>query len=371
MDNKKLTNILNQLGQIDYTSIIRNLNCIISHYTTSKAIGSYHLHKDFNPKNISRVSLPPEFIQEYSDIDIEKLASQRFGEAVVEFAKLMMTKFPSKNLNIFYYNLNKLKLKPKKFGLQNLIFRTNVEGSYDIEKNQIQVDRNGYIRAIFHELFHMASSIYKDGIYYSGFNQESSKPGTVDLGLALNEGYTQLLTERYFGYIDEVRGGYEFEVHIADKLEKIVGQEKMESLYLNADLLGLMNELKKYASEAEIMKFVFETDFLKEHLYSKKSLPVIKEMITSSLKNANEFLFRAYTVKLKGQLDSGLLDMDELYENLATYISSLGTSLNFGQYRNEFLTAEIVQEGLRTILNIPNLIVDMGEATNESISKGM
>lgn len=371
MDNKKLTNILNQLGQIDYTSIIRNLNCIISHYTTSKAIGSYHLHKDFNPKNISRVSLPPEFTQEYSDIDIEKLASQRFGEAVVEFAKLMMTKFPSKNLNIFYYNLNKLKLKPKKFGLQNLIFRTNVEGSYDIEKNQIQVDRNGYIRAIFHELFHMASSIYKDGIYYSGFDQESSKPGTVDLGLALNEGYTQLLTERYFGYIDEVRGGYEFEVHIADKLEKIVGQEKMESLYLNADLLGLMNELKNYVSEEEIIKFISRADFLKEYRCKKKLHPLEKEMITANLTDVNTFLLKAYTVKLKRQLDGGTLDMNTLYEDLAMYISSLGTSFYFRKHRYQFFTFESVQEILRTILNIPNLIVDMGEATNESISKGM
>lgn len=373
MDNKEkfeLTDILIQLEQIDYISIISMLSPIISYYTTSKVIDGYKLHKDFKPKNISRVSLPPELTQEYSSVDIENLASQRFGEAVVEFAKLVMTKFSSNNLLNFYNNLNQLKVVPKKFGLQNLVFKTNIAGTSDAKKNQIQVDGDGYTKTIYHELFHMASSTYKDGVRYSGFRQSSFKPGIANLGKALTEGYTQLLTERYFGYIEEVRGTYEFEVHIADKLEKIVGQEKMENLYLNANLRGLINELKIYASEEEIMKFISGTDFLREHLDDKKLVPFEKGMITSSLKNVNEFLFRVYTVKLKRQLDNGTLDMDEFNENLATYISSLGTSLKSGKHRYEFLTPEILQETLRTILDAPDLTVNIRETTNESISKG-
>ena len=68
MDNKEkfeLTDILIQLEQIDYISIISMLSPIISYYTTSKVIDGYKLHKDFKPKNISRVSLPPELTQEY------------------------------------------------------------------------------------------------------------------------------------------------------------------------------------------------------------------------------------------------------------------------------------------------------------------
>lgn len=369
MDNKEkneLTDILIQLEQIDYISIIRMLSPIISYYTTGKIIDGYMLHKDFKPKNISRVSLPPELIQKYSDVDIEKLASKRFGEAVIEFAKLVMTKFPSKDLTNFYNNLNELKVEPKKFGLQNLILRGNTAATYDAKKNQIQVDSDDYTSTIYHELFHMASSTYKDGVRYSGFRQSSLK-----LGKALNEGYTQLLTERYFGYIEEVRGIYEFEVHITDKLEKIVGQEKMERLYLNADLLGLINELKNYVSEEEIMKFISGTDFLIEHLDDKKLLPFEKGMITNSLKNVNKFLLKAYIVKLKRQLDSGALNMNEFNENLATYISSLGTSLRSGKHRYEFLTPEILQESLKTILDAPDLTVNVvSEATNESISKG-
>ena len=144
----------------------------------------------------------------------------------------------------------------------------------------------------------------------------------------------------------------------------------MENLYLNANLRGLINELKIYASEEEIMKFISGTDFLREHLDDKKLVPFEKGMITSSLKNVNEFLFRVYTVKLKRQLDNGTLDMDEFNENLATYISSLGTSLKSGKHRYEFLTPEILQETLRTILDAPDLTVNIRETTNESISKG-
>lgn len=373
MDNKEiieLNNILIQLKQIDYSSIIRMLSPIIAYYTTSKVIDSYHLYKHFKPKNINKVSLPPELIQEYSSIDIENLASQRFGEAVIEFAKLVMSKFPSKNLVNFYNNLNELKVAPKKFELHNLVFNTNIEAVYNIKKNQIQVDSNNYTSTIYHELFHMASSTYKDGVYYSGFSQVSLKPGIVNLGKALNEGYTQLLTERYFGNIEGSNGAYEFEVHITDKLEKIVSQEKMEKLYLSADLLGLINELKNYTSEEDIMKFISETDFLIEHLADKKLLPFKKGMITSSLENVNEFLFRAYNVKLKRQLDNGTLDMNGFYKNLSKYISSLETSLISIKHIYEFLTPEILQKSLRTILDTPDLTGNVRETINESISKG-
>ena len=281
-----------------------------------------------------------------------------------------MTKFPSNNLLNFYNNLNQLKVVPKKFGLRNLVFKTNVAAAYDTKKNQIQVDGDDYTLTIYHELFHMASSIYKDGVIHSGFNQSSSKPRMANLGYGLNEGYTQLLTKRYFGHIAEILDAYKFEVHIADKLEKIVGQDKMENLYLNADLLGLINELKIYASEEEIMKFISGTDFLSKHLNDKKLMPFEKGMIASSLKDVSGFLFRVYTVKLVRQLDNETLNMDEFNENLATFTSSLGASLGTGKHRYELFNTRNLQENLRILLDEPNLTVDVNKTANESISKG-
>lgn len=371
MDNKErftVQDFLIQIQQIDYASIITTLSPIIICYINSKVIDNYYLHRDYKPKNIRKVSLPPDLTQEYSNIDIERFVSQQFGSAIIHFAKVMIDKFPSGVLINFYNNLNELKIKPKKFGFQNLVLRSNTAATYEAKKNEIRVDKDNYSSTIFHELFHMASSTYKNGINYVGFRQGSLKP-SVNLGRGINEGYTQLLTERYFGDIEGVKGVYVYEVHIVDKLEKIIGQEKMESLYLNANLPGLLSELKKYASEDEITKFVSGVDFLSEHLEDKKLLLFEKGMITNSLKNVNEFLLRAYTKKLKNQLDAGLLNVDELNEQLATYISSLGTSVKVGKHSYELLTIESLQQNLRTVLETPELTVDVKEQ-EETVSKG-
>lgn len=362
-----LTDILIQLKQIDYISIVKLLSPIITYYTANKAIDSYILHKNFTPTNISKINLPPELTQEYSSIDIENLAAQHFGDAIAEFAKTMIVKFPSKDLTLFYNNLNELKVDTKKFRFHNLIFRTNDAASYNPITNQIQIDEDDYTSTIYHELFRMSSSTYKNGIGYSGFSQVS--PEKVILGKYLNKGYTQLLTERYFGYIGEVCGIYEFEVHIASKVETIVGQKKMESLYLNADLPGLMNELKNYISEDEIIKFISEMDVSSKLIHKQELRPPEQEMLTSTLQHINKFLLKAYAIKLKRKLDSQTMNINEFNESLTMYLSSLWANLQIEKNISEYLTPKMVQESLRTILNMPDLNVHVVQTANESIPK--
>ena len=83
----------------------------------------------------------------------------------------------------------------------------------------------------------MASTIFQDGIIYSGLSEQN-------IGIGLNEGYTELLAKRYFDKSNN--NGYIFETQIAKLLELIIGQEKMESYYFNANLYGLIEELRKY-----------------------------------------------------------------------------------------------------------------------------
>lgn len=372
MNNKKnleLNDILGQLEQIDYGLIISLLSFIVNYYATKKVIDGYRLRKDFIPKNINKISLPPELTQEYSKVDIAKLASQRFGDAVIEFAKLMMDKFPSSDLTNFYNNLTELKIKPKKFGFQNLVLQRNTAAQYSVKDNKIELDENNYITTIYHELFHMASSIYKDGISYSGFSQVSFKFGTISLGNAINEGYTQLLTERYFGYIEGLCRTYKFEVNIADKLEKIIGQEKMENLYLNANLLGLINELKKYALEEEITKFISSTDFLTEHLRDTKILPKEEEMIISSLTTLNKFLISVYAMKLRKQLDNGNLSISECTENLGMYVGSLSDTITIGKNIYNFFTPDDLQQQLESVFTHTNSNIESNAPTIEGRKK--
>lgn len=90
-----------------------------------------------------------------------------------------------------------------------------------------------------HELLHLSSANLKNdfGIYSKG----------------LDEGYTSLLAERYFG--EKTSDDYIFFKNIMLILERIVGGNRMEKFYFNADVLGLINELKKYTTMEEIDGF--------------------------------------------------------------------------------------------------------------------
>ena len=118
----------------------------------------------------------------------------------------------------------------------------------------------------------MSSTFYResDGMIFCGFAQ--GYKGKKIIATGINEGYTQLLAERYFGESKDILKAYSCEKSIAEKLEMIVGKEKMQSLYLNANLYGLIQELKQYEDENTIMQFISDVDFLNMHLKRKKWL---------------------------------------------------------------------------------------------------
>ncbi len=122
----------------------------------------------------------------------------------------------------------------------NFILKARTSGNYDVEKNAVSVSENVADIGIYHELFHMSSSVVKEKKKYSGFHQTDFK---TNLGREINEGYTELLTNRYFPSLNLSSIAYQYEAFVAERLEQIVGREKMQSLYLNANLKGLIDEL--------------------------------------------------------------------------------------------------------------------------------
>lgn len=70
----------------------------------------------------------------------------------------------------------------------------------------------------------MASSVFnsESNIGYVGFKQSHyNSDSRFNIGKGINEGYTQLLTLRYFGKKHKMTLAYKFEVSIVEKLEKI------------------------------------------------------------------------------------------------------------------------------------------------------
>ena len=154
-----------------------------------------------------------------------------------KFIDVIESNFPKECRDNFYHNISNLKLVRK----EHLY---NVSGIYDSEENEITYeDDNNY--TLFHELFHMASSTRKN----VGFHSDYTKSG-----YGINEGYTELLTRKYFGK-DEEDTSYSVELSVASILENVIGEDKMKKLYMTANYYGLVFQLQEYIGDDSI-KFI-------------------------------------------------------------------------------------------------------------------
>lgn len=343
VENFEVEDILIQLEKINYDLIINLLSPIITFYTGFKLSNTYRLYKEFKPSNIN-VFLPPQLTNNNLTIDFNKIVS-----------KTMIENFSSDDLLIFYNNLNDLTIETKKFKEKNTTFKFNTLGTYNGEKNLICLDDDAYEATMYHELFHMSSSINNDEIYFSGFKQGYLVNNeNICLGVALTEGYTQLLTERYFSDIKFKNHSYVFEKQIVYELEQIVGRKKMESLYLHANLSGLIEELKQYTQEEQIIEFITKFDFLKSHLVTQNQAFFEDKVIINSLKVVKEFLLKTYIIKINKYLKEGLISIEQFNNNLIKYASELGNMLIVGKKQYKYLTAGSFQKILKDALNTSN-----------------
>lgn len=344
MNNNDLNELINQLKQIDFSPLTEILPRLAIIYVIPRVLDNYTFHKDYQPKNIKKITLPPQLTEITPNIDSEYILKQQFSSSLITFIQTIQNNFSKKDLNIFYNNINELKISTKNFRLQNLLFQDNTNATYDISKNKILLNKDDYLNSIYHELFHMASSLKKNSIYYSGFCQASLIPSKIFIGIALTEGYTELLNDRYFNKqikhkdyynTENYDGAYPLEVYTAYKLEQIIGQNKMKSLYLNANLSGLINELKQYSTDEEIIQFITSTDFIHKHINKHFTTPKSRKMIIKSFNNIGTFLAKAYTNKLNQQLNNNIITKEEANEQLSSYLTSLtqnGTYYEKGEF---------------------------------------
>ncbi len=109
----------------------------------------------------------------------------------------------------------------------NLVVYLPISGEYEISPN--------FRETLYHELLHMASSYITKNKGVSGFLNEIKVPfHRTAIGSILNEGYTEILTKRYFKCTDKEY--YKKEVILASKIEEFIGREEMEHAYFEGDL---------------------------------------------------------------------------------------------------------------------------------------
>jgi hypothetical protein len=235
-------------------------------------ITSYNIQDTYY--NLNNQSKKGELINKsfksLSPVEKANLLDVKFKDYVLEFTKVV-SKIPYINLKYLSDNLNDLKIN-ERYKIDNIFKSSKTLAVYNNTTNEINlVDFLFRTKTLYHELFHLSSSYYNDetGIYYSGFSQ-TQLPDRYNFGRGINEGYTQLLTERYFPN-DKIAKSYYEEVEVTKRLEILLSEEKMTKLYFNADLYGLEKEIEEEfdITEEEFLKFLKNIDSLSNNFNHK------------------------------------------------------------------------------------------------------
>lgn len=215
-----------------------------------------------------------------------------FQKEVEEFVKIFRETFPLAQTQAMLYRLNRLEIEvvKKTIGDSQKVTRIGGYNSfrnkltvYDIDCDRVPDEKR---ETIFHELLHMASSKALMEGSISGFD--------VKTGKNLNEGYTEVLRKRYFCN----SGRKEWNEVIAEGIENIVGRQKMERYYLNADLPALIHELSNYMEKEDVYKLLYIMDNTEEirgeeviQKFSRKKYNIlIQEIANANLRKLNHML---------------------------------------------------------------------------------
>lgn len=330
--------------------ILLLLSPSIIYFSARKPIKTnYKLRKDFKLKGVKTAVLPNEVLRKVSDIDEAKILEQQFGSSIIEFINIIKQNIPDSDLTLFYNNLNNIKTSVKDFKISNLILGEHTGAQWLPLENIIELSASNYKSTINHELLHVATTYIdqKTKTVLSGFQQIKNENNQI--GEGLNEGYTQYLTEKYFSHTDILKA-YPYEKRIAETVELIVGQEKMQSLYFNANLNGLIETLKQYNTEENVYDFITTLDFLSKHSTDKKLTSNSEQIIINCLKSINSFLIKTYIKKTILEHPDKDIEIKEVLEKLIPLLTKIPSSIKINgksiNLTDQDLMMEIIDDAL-------------------------
>lgn len=256
---------------------------------------------------------------------------------------------PHFDLSLFYKNLRAYGIcrgkRPFRLGCP-------VDGAFDIVSQVIEYYVKDIRYVIFHELFHMSSRRADENYWICGFHQIKknlvSGEDDCDIGAGLDEGYTQLLTERYFGN-KGIKKAYGLFVDLVRHIEILVGREKMEMLYSQADLRGLIDELQKYATYEDIIDLLDDLDYIFGAVQTKiMPLPKVVAKYRYQrvlLRLSNMFLSKAKQVKTEKEVEALKVTLYSLKSHIkiargTKFTSTFNTKQKLDKIKGKILTFE-------------------------------
>ena len=264
---------------------------------------------------------PVEQIKDKQEItvDIDELTiDEKYKPYIKEFVKKTSANFNFRNPN---EKLETLNIKPRAI-LHTLIHPTS-EAIYNSLNNKIYIGKN-IDDSIYHELFHVFTT-YKENTFslYFGFNYTNIN---ADIAKRSNEGYTDLLANRYFDSLIS----YMIEANIARKMELILGEKNMQDFYASNNLYAIIKFLSKFSSEEEAIAFISSIDKLSIYRNNIKRSIQIMNILSNYLVD----VYLNFLVKIYSQGKFGKADIN-IFLSISSDYLDITSKLSNSNFREE------------------------------------
>lgn len=296
-------------------NIIIGTICLINISAIPKDI-NFYLNKTKLQKENSK-SIKIALIKNFKDLELQKINHPhiQFSEKDKKIIEEIIKNLKNKNAEIYYF-VKKLLENTNINNLKNLILNLpyikikynseniypNITGTYDGLTKEINIYKDQTKASLYHELLHASSSDAK--FMCIGF--KIVLKNDIIFGKGLNEGYTELLNNRFFGVNSK---SYIYLQKLAQEIEKLCkSKEKMIENYFNADIFSLIGELMQKMSLEEIIDILVDMDNLvyednpnyieyikiKEKIQINKSKNKIKKLLVNTANYKKQKIYKTW-----------------------------------------------------------------------------
>ena len=297
---------------------------------------TYSLKKDLSPLDILSVDIDDSVRNSIEEFDIEKIADMKFGKQIQHFIDVIKTNFKEEDLAFISQNIKNLKVSHMKF-MDYVTYGPRLRGYYDASANGLSVERVNFEQYIYHELFHCASCYNNQENSCVGFAHSNQNEIT---GRALNEGYTQYLTNRYF-QIKKPEKFYPYFSKISGILEDVIGQDLMQSLYIRSDLPGLIEEISYYTIPYAAEKFITNLDAISTYMFSFGLDNEAQNLLNHALYEVNSTLTELIVNKVVDEVERYEdLNVSYIYEQSKPLLKKLPTKIPKVHFKCDFWDEE-------------------------------
>ncbi len=210
-------------------------------------------------------------LEEFESLDLINYQTNhfKFSEKDKEKIKTLIPLIKKENIEIYNF-INKLLQNTKIDNLKNLIlnfpyitikyhsasYDPSISGTYNGKTKEIHIYNRDNKVSLHHELLHASSA----DIRFMNIGFKIVLKNGLIFGKGLNEGYTELLNNRFFNYTST---SYNYLQKLAKQIENLcTDKENMIEYYFNADIFSLISELMPKISLKEIIDILVDMDML-------------------------------------------------------------------------------------------------------------